>query len=50
MLLEDWPGDDTQTRIVIIGRDLSESQLQRSFDMLRTPPNDKAPNFKYINP
>ena len=50
VLLEDWPGDDTQTRIVIIGRDLSESQLQRSFDMLRAPPNDKAPNFKYINP
>ena len=50
VLLEDWPGDDTQTRIVIIGRDLSESQLQRSFDMLRAPPDDKAPNFKFINP
>ena len=50
VLLEYWPGDDTQTRIVIIGRDLSESQLQRSFDMLRAPPDDKAPNFKFINP
>ena len=50
VLLEDWPRDDTQTRIVIIGRDLSESQLQRSFDMLRAPPDDKAPNFKFINP
>ncbi len=50
VLLEDWPGDDTQTRIAIIGRDLSESQLQRSFDMLRAPPDDKAPNFKFINP
>ena len=50
VLLEDWPEDDTQTRIVIIGRDLSESQLQRSFDMLRAPADDKASNFKFINP
>ena len=50
VLLQDWPSDDTQTRIVIIGRDLSASQLQQSFDILRAPPDDKAPNFKFINP
>ena len=40
--LEDWPKDDTQSRIVVIGRDISETQLQRSFDMLRAPSDEKA--------
>jgi G3E family GTPase len=48
--LEDWPKTDSQSRIVIIGRDLSDSQLQSTLDMLRAPPDDKAPNFKFINP
>ena len=50
VLLEDWPKTDTQSRIVIIGRDLSDSQLQSTLDMLRAQPDDKAPNFKFINP
>ena len=50
VLLEDWPKTDTQSRIVIIGRDLSDSQLQSTLDMLRAPHDDKAPNFKFINP
>jgi G3E family GTPase len=33
--LKDWPKDDRRSRIVVIARDMSHSELQRSFDMLR---------------
>lgn len=35
--LRDWPGTDRQSRIVVIARDISRPELQRSFDMLRAP-------------
>jgi G3E family GTPase len=34
----DWPGTDRRTRIVVIARDISRPELQRSFDMLRAAP------------
>ena len=37
--LKDWPKDDRQTRIVVIARDLSRPELQRSLDMLRIHTN-----------
>ncbi|QPM92481.1 CobW family GTP-binding protein [Pseudooceanicola algae] len=33
--IKDWPVDDHQSRIVVIARDLSRPELQRSLDMLR---------------
>ncbi|WP_424934373.1 CobW family GTP-binding protein [Amaricoccus macauensis] len=33
--LEDWPHDDTRSRIVVIARDISRPELQRSLDLLR---------------
>ncbi len=33
--LRDWSGDGTTSRIVVIARDISRPELQRSFDMLR---------------
>ena len=33
--VKNWPHDDTRSRIVVIARDLSQFELQRSFDMLR---------------
>ena len=33
--LEDWSGDDRRSRIVIIARDMTRPELQRSLDMLR---------------
>ena len=33
--MKDWPKDDRRSRIVVIARDLSRSELQRSLDMLR---------------
>ncbi|MFV0245639.1 MAG: CobW family GTP-binding protein [Qingshengfaniella sp.] len=33
--LRDWPGDDRQSRIVVIARDIDRPELQRSLDMLR---------------
>ena len=40
--LKDWPKDDRQTRIVVIARDLSRPELQRSLDMLRIHTNTSA--------
>jgi len=36
--LKEWPKDDHRSRIVVIARNLSEPELQRSFDMLRAHP------------
>lgn len=45
--LENWPDGDTTTRIVVIARDMTEAQLQRSLDMLRAKKveNPKPPVF-----
>ncbi len=34
ILLRDWPSDDRRSRIVLIGRDLSDEFLKQSFDFL----------------
>ncbi|MFC3613817.1 CobW family GTP-binding protein [Lutimaribacter marinistellae] len=36
--LTTWTGDDRRSRIVVIGRDLTRPELQRSFDILRATP------------
>lgn len=36
--LKSWSGADRKSRIVVIGRDLTRPELQRSFDMLRAVP------------
>lgn len=41
--LEHWPSDDRRSRIVVIARDMSESRLERSLKMLRTPPPEFSP-------
>lgn len=41
--LKDWPKDDRQTRIVIIARDLSRPELQRSLDLLRAHTSTPLP-------
>ena len=45
--IENCPGGDRRSRIVVIGRDISRPELQRSLDMLRAPPrpadNAEAP-------
>ncbi len=33
--VRDWPGDDRQSRIVIIARDIPRAELEQSFDRLR---------------
>lgn len=33
--VRDWPGSDRRSRIVVIARDITRPELQRSFDMLR---------------
>lgn len=33
--VKDWPSQDTRTRIVVIARDMTQEELERSFDMLR---------------
>lgn len=33
--LKEWPKEDRKSRIVVIGRDLSESKIRRSFKMLQ---------------
>ena len=40
--LHDWPGGDRQSRIVVIARDITRPELQRSLDMLRAPLPDAA--------
>lgn len=35
--LKDWPKDDRRSRIVVIGRDISEKELAYSFNMLTAP-------------
>lgn len=43
--LRNWPGTDRQSRIVIIARDISRAELQRSLDMLRGRTSDAdSPN------
>lgn len=34
--VEDWPGGDTQSRIVVIARDITRPELQQSLDILRS--------------
>jgi len=36
--LKEWPKDDRRTRIVVIARNMSQPELQRSLDMLRAQP------------
>jgi len=38
VLLRDWPSDDRRTRIVLIGRDLSDEFLKQSFGFLGSAP------------
>ncbi|MAA56842.1 MAG: GTP-binding protein, partial [Rhodobacteraceae bacterium] len=38
--LKKWPKNDRQSRIVVIARNISKLQLQRSLDMLRIKAND----------
>lgn len=40
--LRDWPGGDRRSRIVVIARDMSRPELQRSLDMLRGRLPDKG--------
>jgi len=40
--LKDWAKEDRRTRIVIIARDLSRPELQRSLDMLRVRATEPA--------
>ena len=40
--LKDWVKEDRRTRIVVIARDLSRPDLQRSLDMLRVRANEPA--------
>ncbi len=37
--VRDWPQDDQRSRIVVIARDIPQSEIQRSFDMLRPKAN-----------
>lgn len=41
--LRDWRGRDTTSRIVLIARDISRPELQRSLDMLRARLREQAP-------
>ncbi len=41
--LKDWPKGDRRSRIVVIARDLTRPQLQRSLDMLRARSTPSAP-------
>ena len=38
--LKKWPKNDRQSRIVVIARNISKLQLQRSLDMLRIKADD----------
>lgn len=40
--LHDWQGKIRQSRIVVIGRDITRSELVYSFEMLRTPQTAKT--------
>ena len=40
--LHDWQGTTRQSRIVVIGRDITRSELVYSFEMLRTPQTAKT--------
>jgi len=39
--LRNWPGGDRQSRIVVIARDMTKPELNRSLDMLRASQNDR---------
>lgn len=41
--LETWTGDDRQSRIVVIARDITKPELARSFDMLRAGQSGNSP-------
>lgn len=43
--LDNWPEGDTTTRIVVIARDMSHPELQRSLDMLRATQVDRPALF-----
>ncbi|WP_424943265.1 CobW family GTP-binding protein [Aliiroseovarius crassostreae] len=45
--VKDWPHDDRQSRIVVIARDMTRPELQRSFDMLRATPSPKKKAIRY---
>ncbi|MQQ09019.1 GTP-binding protein [Epibacterium sp. SM1979] len=40
--LKNWPEGDTTTRVVVIARDMTEAQLERSLDMLRAEAVEKS--------
>ncbi|NOD94457.1 GTP-binding protein [Ruegeria sp. HKCCD4884] len=40
--LKNWTGNDRRTRIVLIGRNLSQPEIQRSLDLLRKPEHADA--------
>ncbi len=42
MPMKNWSGDDRRSRIVVIARDLSRPELQRSLDMLRADQPETA--------
>ncbi len=49
--VKDWPSDDQRSRIVVIARDLSRSDLDRSFDILRAAVSGASPNpDPHLNP
>ncbi len=49
--LKDWPGDDRRSRIVVIARDISRPELQRSLDTLRArAPRDETETADHEGP
>lgn len=40
--LRDWPGEDRQSRIVVIARDMTRAELARSLDLLRARQSPKS--------
>ncbi len=46
--MKTWDSADRRSRIVVIARDLTRPELQRSFDMLRSSQPDTAPQEKVL--
>ena len=44
--VRNWPGGDRTSRIVVIARDITRPELQRSFDMLRATPMPSTEDAK----
>ena len=41
--LSDWPSEDRRSRIVVIARDIPQSRLERSLQVLRSKPQELSP-------